>query len=516
MERANVTKGVFANPIFPFMDLDDLCGDIEDELASMSLGAGFVSQLDKIDEISEHRMHLLSYINDVLFDISEYLDEPLFKGFNEAMNIMASIDMRDVKTDNTIGVQVDVSYTGRGAGYSHKSDLPHLTLEDFIGSRYEERTGNSYGYSTYNQKVEGFADLFEEDYENLINNDILNMEEKSLKEYLDSLILKEFPHKKDSPYYLELIQMVSEITVVIPFYEAAVGKTLFTNDYLTETEGNYKIVSGTVSLVTLGYGAFAAKGSSLAISKVLAAELVSEVAADATIITCERVGAPSAVTVALAIIAGSAAGIATNKALLKNHSVVDLDDVVGGVDQNIKSGSKTTDNIIEGTGAGVKSSLKTTEVTPPGSSHPVKVYTDGNAQINTGKIDTYMRGKVELDVDTVKSRINELKNIKKTNPEIFNKNMRSELKSIEDKLHNYQRSQEMSKTLNNAGILDNAENNQMIAEELLEAAKSAKTGNTEIISYIEGSNGNIQVVSRWKILDDGTPYLATVILKPIK
>ncbi|RFZ79265.1 hypothetical protein DS742_08535 [Lacrimispora amygdalina] len=155
-------------------------------------------------------------------------------------------------------------------------------------------------------------------------------------------------------------------------------------------------------------------------------------------------------------------------------------------------------------------------MTPPGSSHPVKVYTDGNAQINTGKIDTYMRGKVELDVDAVKSRINELKNIKKTNPEIFNKNMKNELKSIEDKLHNYQRSQEMSKTLNNAGILDNAENNQMIAEELLEAAKSAKIGNTEIISYIEGSTGNIQVVSRWKILDDGTPYLATVILKPIK
>ncbi|MBE5988916.1 MAG: hypothetical protein E7250_14430 [Paenibacillaceae bacterium] len=191
-----------------------------------------------------------------------------------------------------------------------------------------------------------------------------------------------------------------------------------------------------------------------------------------------------------------------------------IDDVMDGANRSARNGS--TKVVAEGAGVAGKSSLKTTEVTPPGSSHPVKVYTDGNAQINTGKIDTYMRGKVELDVDAVKSRINELKNIKKTNPEIFNKNMKNELKSIEDKLHNYQRSQEMSKTLNNAGILDNAENNQMIAEELLEAAKSAKIGNTEIISYIEGSTGNIQVVSRWKILDDGTPYLATVILKPIK
>jgi len=29
-------------------------------------------------------------------------------------------------------------------------------------------------------------------------------------------------------------------------------------------------------------------------------------------------------------------------------------------------------------------------------------------------------------------------------------------------------------------------------------------------------NGKVQVVSRWKILPDGTPYLATVILKPMK
>ena len=54
------------------------------------------------------------------------------------------------------------------------------------------------------------------------------------------------------------------------------------------------------------------------------------------------------------------------------------------------------------------------------------------------------------------------------------------------------------------------------AENLLDAAKEVTDGNTEIISYIEGVNGKVQVVSRWKILPDGTPYLATVILKPMK
>ena len=74
----------------------------------------------------------------------------------------------------------------------------------------------------------------------------------------------------------------------------------------------------------------------------------------------------------------------------------------------------------------------------------------------------------------------------------------------------------MSNTLNEAGIEDSIENNQMIVENLLDAAKEVTEGNTKITSYIEGVNGKLQVVSRWKILSDGTPYLATVILKPMK
>lgn len=74
----------------------------------------------------------------------------------------------------------------------------------------------------------------------------------------------------------------------------------------------------------------------------------------------------------------------------------------------------------------------------------------------------------------------------------------------------------MSITLNNAGITDTPDNNQMIVENLLEAAKELKEGHAEIISYLSGPSSKVQVVSRWKILDDGTPYLATVILKPVK
>jgi len=170
-----------------------------------------------------------------------------------------------------------------------------------------------------------------------------------------------------------------------------------------------------------------------------------------------------------------------------------------------------TANVAEGAGE-----IQVKEVVPPGSNHAVEVYTDGYAQINRGKIDTYMRGKVELDIDLAQARIDELKAIQKNQPDIFNKSMKTELKSLNSQVHNYQRSLEMSKTLNNAGIVDTVENNQMITENLLEAAKKVEIGSTEIISYLSGPNGDVQVVSRWKILDDETPYLATIILKPVK
>ena len=315
LERANITSGYGVNLLFDFADLDELCKDIEGELDSKSLGAGFLSQGLRIDEFAEHRCSLLTYINDVLYDIDSYLEDPLYKGFNEAVDLMATIDMTDGKTDNTLGVQKNVTVNGGGRGYGFEVELPELNLEDFIGSRYEETKGNSYERSTYNQKVNDFADLFAKDYEELVENGKIDSAEKSLQDYLNELILREFAHKKDAPFWKELLEQLSDLTIVIPIYEAATGKTLITGDYLTDTEGAFKLVSATVSLVTLGQGALASKGG-VAFAKLFAAEVVSEAAAGTTVIVCDKAGVPSAVTISLAMLFGTTAGMAANKALI--------------------------------------------------------------------------------------------------------------------------------------------------------------------------------------------------------
>ncbi|WP_051685505.1 pre-toxin TG domain-containing protein [Clostridium sp. KNHs205] len=334
LERANITMGYSANLLFDFADLDELCKDIEGELDSHSLGAGFSSQGQRIDEFVEHRSALLSYTSDVLYDIDEYLENPLYKGFNNAVDLMAAIDMRDAKTDNTIGLQEHTSmYVGAGMYDEVGGDMTSLNLEDFIGSRNKNNSLTNY------QKVDDFAELFAKDYEDLVNNDKIDPSKVTLQEYLDSLVLKEFAHKKDAPFWKELLESLSEMTVVIPIIEAATGKTLITGDYLTGDERAFKVVSGAVSLVTLGYGAAIAKGGGMALAKMFAADILAEAVSGSTVIVCDKAGVPSAVTVALAIVLGSTTGVIADKALLKNGiKVTGVDEVDNTIKGGLKSG----------------------------------------------------------------------------------------------------------------------------------------------------------------------------------
>jgi hypothetical protein len=146
------------------------------------------------------------------------------------------------------------------------------------------------------------------------------------------------------------------------------------------------------------------------------------------------------------------------------------------------------------------------------------VYTDGNAQINTGIIDTYIRGNIKepSNYGELKQRINDLKKIQNNNPSEFTKTMKKELIAGEKTVHNYERSKGMGELLNDAGIVDTPKNNEMIAKNILNAAKEVTPENTKIVSYIKGTNKTVLVESWWIIDSDGIPYCSTIILKAVK
>ena len=106
--------------------------------------------------------------------------------------------------------------------------------------------------------------------------------------------------------------------------------------------------------------------------------------------------------------------------------------------------------------------------------------------------------------------------LKDTRPSEFIKDMKNELKDINKKVHNYERSKAMGDLLNKAGIADTVENNEMIANTVLDAAKEVTAENTVITSYIKGANKTILIESKWVVDSSKKPYLTTIILKEVK
>lgn len=298
------------NPVRIYNDMkefDELILKLEEELDKLSLGVGYTSTSEAIDKYREQKGILIGYINDIPNDIKEYLDEPLYSKLNLVCDKIATISMKKFHTDNRIGLKViQKSYPN-----NVEKDASKLTLEDFIGSRYNEDERYDNEGEVHIEVVKEFVDMFESDYYDLVVNGIINEEETTLETYLDGLIIEEFQYSKDSPALLELIEMLTDITIVIPLIEMCAGRTLITGDYLTEKEVALKGVSVVVNLITLGFGL----GATDDVLKLFASELIAELTVDAIILFGEEVEFPPIVTIILAIMGGSAAGTITTKQL---------------------------------------------------------------------------------------------------------------------------------------------------------------------------------------------------------
>ncbi|WP_112886951.1 MULTISPECIES: hemagglutinin repeat-containing protein [unclassified Photorhabdus] len=136
----------------------------------------------------------------------------------------------------------------------------------------------------------------------------------------------------------------------------------------------------------------------------------------------------------------------------------------------------------------------------------------GDAKIPVDKVELYMRGKAAGDLDALKKEYNALKDLRIQNQREFAKNPenKTNLSILEKKIHNVERSQEMNKVLNNAGLPDTKTNNNMIIGKLLDSAKDVTPENRKTSVVVSGNNGSVRVYATWTILPDGSKRLATV------
>ncbi len=136
----------------------------------------------------------------------------------------------------------------------------------------------------------------------------------------------------------------------------------------------------------------------------------------------------------------------------------------------------------------------------------------GDAAIPVDKIELYLRGKASGDLTTLKADYNALKDLQVKNQSQFAKdpNNFDKLRILESKIHNVEKSRDMNKVLNNAGIPDTPLNNSMIINELLKSANDVTVTNRRTSIVINGPKGNVRVYGTWTILPDGSKRLSTV------
>jgi len=155
--------------------------------------------------------------------------------------------------------------------------------------------------------------------------------------------------------------------------------------------------------------------------------------------------------------------------------------------------------------------------TPFGST--ITVARDSDVVINVGKVNTYTRNKVKPSLDEAKAELRKLREFKQQRRKEFDLDLNNEkrLKLVRDKLlHNAERSQEMSLTLERAGVPDTIQNNDLIVHKLLQAGKEVTPDNTKVSTIFQGSNGDVKIQGIFQVLPDGSKYLNTVNIFPVK
>ncbi|HEA8831783.1 TPA: hemagglutinin repeat-containing protein [Escherichia coli] len=136
----------------------------------------------------------------------------------------------------------------------------------------------------------------------------------------------------------------------------------------------------------------------------------------------------------------------------------------------------------------------------------------GDAKIPVDKIELYMRGKASGDLDSLQAEYNSLKDARISSQKEFAKdpNNAKRMEVLEKQIHNIERSQDMARVLEQAGIVNTASNNSMIMDKLLDSAQGATSANRKTSVVVSGPNSNVRIYATWTILPDGTKRLSTV------
>ena len=154
--------------------------------------------------------------------------------------------------------------------------------------------------------------------------------------------------------------------------------------------------------------------------------------------------------------------------------------------------------------------FETVEITAP-NGQIILCAKKGSVLVPISKVSIFGMGKVEFPE---REELERLKADRRAEQRTFNKDQTKvkRLKFLEEgPEYNYKRSQGNLKVLLNVGMVDSVENLNKIISHLLDIGATV-TVDTRLRhpSRLKAPNGQMKVVSTWKILEDDTKYLTSL------
>jgi filamentous hemagglutinin len=159
--------------------------------------------------------------------------------------------------------------------------------------------------------------------------------------------------------------------------------------------------------------------------------------------------------------------------------------------------------------------LQLEEFIAPSTGKSIQAAVEGNAIVPIDKVSIYARG----GVADVSEELRALQALKQSSRKEFDSNPANadRLDQLKSMQHNFDRSSEMGRQLENVGLTNTPANNNLLINHLLQTGQSVGPENRVWVpSLLEGPNGVLQVRSTWKIMSDDRAYLNTLMFVPIK
>lgn len=174
-----------------YMALEQTLNNLDNTLSAFG-GAGFRSISGEADRLWDALAALAFCKENLEYELFVEIDEKLMKRFGEMTDEFATLDVRNIRTPNILGLKgITVNYDAEGNSVETTSGtLDYLTLENFTGAAGFAEAG---GYKE--QCVRGFSDMLAQQYNYYMEEGLLD-EKVTMKEYLDQMMPHEFGYSQ--------------------------------------------------------------------------------------------------------------------------------------------------------------------------------------------------------------------------------------------------------------------------------------------------------------------------------